>query len=79
MEKYVFPVLFFLCGGFAAYCAFMDYEWFMGHRRAKMVARLLGRNGTRVFYITMGVALMVVAVVVYTRGGFETPVHLPEQ
>lgn len=70
LERVFFPILFFLCGGFAAFCAIKDYEWFMGHRRAKMVARLLGHNGTRIFYVTLGVALMVIAVVVFMKGGF---------
>ncbi len=70
LKEIVFPVLFFLCGAFAAFCAIKDYPWFMGHRRAKKGGRLLGHNGTRIFYVTLGLALMAVAAVVFMKGGF---------
>ena len=42
--------------------AALDWGWFMNHRKAQFFVRLLGRNGTRVFYGILGTALVVVGV-----------------
>lgn len=46
-------------GVFAILGAVMDWEWFMTHRRARVLVRLFGRNGARVFYGLLGTALVV--------------------
>ena len=37
---------------------FMGWDWFLNHPRARPVVRLLGREGTRVFYVLLGGALI---------------------
>ena len=45
-------------GIFTIFCAFMDYDWFLNHYKAKFFVALFGRNGARVFYIILGVILI---------------------
>jgi hypothetical protein len=50
--------LFLLGGGiFAAVCAICDFDWFIGHRKARIFVAIFGRNGTRVVYALLGGAL----------------------
>ncbi len=62
--KIVIPVLVILGGLFAIFCSIKNYDWFMEHRKAQMLAAVLGRNGTRVFYALLGLALVTVGLVV---------------
>jgi hypothetical protein len=58
--QYWLIIAFTLGGGvFAVVCAWQDYEWFMNHRKARLMVRLLGRNGTRIFYAVIGTALAI--------------------
>ena len=50
------------CGAFAICGAVFDWEWFMHHRKAQFFVRLFGRTGARIFYGTLGVALVIVGV-----------------
>lgn len=58
-------ILISLCGLFAIFCAAKDYSWFMEHRKAKALSNLIGRGWTRVFYITLGLALFVAGVIFF--------------
>jgi hypothetical protein len=50
--------LFLLGGGlFTVVGAVCDFDWFLGHRKARIFVAILGRNGTRVFYALLGGAL----------------------
>ena len=51
--------IFMAIGLFSVVCAACDFEWFMNHRKARIVLRILGRTGARVFYIVLGAAIMV--------------------
>ncbi len=42
----------------------------MEHRRAKVFLKLFGRNGARVFYAIVGVAIIVLTVLGYINGQF---------
>ena len=51
--------LFIIIGGiFTIFCAFMDYDWFLNHYKAKLFVALFGRNGARGFYIILGIILI---------------------
>jgi hypothetical protein len=54
--------LFFLAltggGLFAIICAFFDFDWFMESWDSKGTVKLLGRDGARVFYIMLGIAVV---------------------
>ncbi len=67
-EKIIMPVLIMLAGLFSAFCALKEYEWFMHHRKAETMAKLIGYTGTRIFYITLGAALFVVGAVLLAHG-----------
>lgn len=49
----VFAGLFTLLGAVA------DWDWFMTHRKAAFFVRIIGRNGTRIFYGTLGLAITI--------------------
>lgn len=65
MKYWLIPILIVSCGLFAIVCAARDYEWFMGHRKAQLLIKIIGRTATRLFYITIGVALTVVGAVLF--------------
>jgi small neutral amino acid transporter SnatA (MarC family) len=51
------PWLFVFAGLFSLAGAVFNWNFFMNHRKAQSVARLLGRNGTRVFYALLGLVI----------------------
>ncbi len=50
--------VFSICG------AVLDWEFFMGSRKAQFFVNLIGRNGARWFYGLLGAALVIVGVLV---------------
>lgn len=55
-----FMGLLVMGGGIFAICgATCDWDWFMGHHKAKLLVAMLGRNGARVFYALFGAVLAV--------------------
>jgi hypothetical protein len=36
----------------------MDWDWFMNHRRARLIVRVFGRMGARIFYCIFGVVFL---------------------
>ena len=49
-------------GVFSAVGAALDWDWFMNHRKAQRLVRLMGRGGARAFYGLLGLTLVVVGV-----------------
>ena len=49
-------------GIFAILGAFFQWSFFMNHRKAQFFIKLLGVQGTRVFYGVLGVALLIFGV-----------------
>jgi hypothetical protein len=49
-----------LVGIFAVFCAARDYDWFMNHRKARLLVSIFGRTAIRVFYILVGIVLVAV-------------------
>ena len=47
-----------ICGFLTIFCALMDYDWFMKHRKAAFFVFLFGRGGARVFYVILGVIVI---------------------
>ena len=60
-------LLFLGFGVFIAACAIFDVEWFMAHRKARLFVGMFGRNGARVVYGIIGVAIIVAALIVGSR------------
>jgi hypothetical protein len=49
-------------GLFTVMAACCDWEFYMNHRKARIVIALMGRQGTRVFYGVIGSAMIVAGV-----------------
>jgi hypothetical protein len=54
------------CGAFSICAAAADWEWFMGHPKARLFVRILGRNGARVFYAALGGTLVLMGILIAT-------------
>ena len=50
-------ILSILAGIFSLASAISDWEWFMTNYKAALFVRILGRNGARLFYALLGLAL----------------------
>ncbi|CAK7061022.1 MAG: hypothetical protein DELT_01437 [Desulfovibrio sp.] len=57
MIKYILASFIMCAGIFAAFCAVMNYDWFMKNGRALRVTMIFGRKGARVFYVLLGVCI----------------------
>ncbi len=53
-------LLFIVIGFYSIAGAALNWEWFMGDPKAKVFARMFGRTGTRVFYILLGVGVVII-------------------
>ncbi len=52
--------LFFVAiGTFTILGAILNWEWFMNSRKAAFMVKILTRNGARIFYGVVGLALVV--------------------
>lgn len=51
-------LVFAAAGVFALVCAAMNFDWFMEHRRARLLVKALSRTGARIFYGALGLALI---------------------
>jgi len=51
--------LFFIVAGvFTTSGGILNWNWFMLSRRARLIVRIFGRGGARVFYVVLGVAIL---------------------
>ena len=55
------PAAMIACGLACAFCAVMNYDWFMINNKSAPVVAILGREGARIFYIILGVVIVVLA------------------
>jgi hypothetical protein len=60
-------LVFVAVGLFAIAGAALQWSWFLGHRKAQAMTKLLGRTGTRVFYCVLGLALIVFGVLMAAK------------
>jgi uncharacterized membrane protein YphA (DoxX/SURF4 family) len=51
--------IFVAIGVFALAGAVFDWDWFMNHPKARVLARALGRGGARIFYGVVGTGFVV--------------------
>jgi hypothetical protein len=56
-------IVLILVGLFSIIAAALDWNWFMNNWRARFFVNIFGRNGARIFYIGLGVFLVVVGVI----------------
>ncbi|GDX80942.1 hypothetical protein LBMAG42_27530 [Deltaproteobacteria bacterium] len=62
------PPFMLLAGLFTLVCASRDYDWFMNHRKARLFVSIFGRTGARIFYMGLGVALIVFSAITFLGG-----------
>lgn len=55
----LFVLLMLAAGVFCIFCAVKDYDFFMESSKAALFVKLFGRNGARVFYIILGIVILV--------------------
>lgn len=61
-------IIFFLVGAFAFVCSYKEYEWFMNHRKARFLIKILGdRDRARKFYMGLGAVIMAVGLLAAFR------------
>lgn len=53
-------------GGFALVGGIMNWNWYMNHRKAHFMTKLLGQNGARLFYIILGSVAFVAGLLLAT-------------
>jgi hypothetical protein len=54
----VTPGLFCAAGGI------FNWEWFMNHRKARFICAMLTRTGARIFYVLLGLGLVVLGTLI---------------
>jgi predicted small integral membrane protein len=57
-----FGLIIVAAGAFSMLGAICDWEWFMNARKARFMVTILTRNGARVFYGVLGLALVVLGI-----------------
>ncbi len=55
----LFGLFFIAAGAFSICGSAMDWDFFMESRKAYLLVKLLGRNGARLFYGALGLAIVV--------------------
>lgn len=51
-------IILILIGLFTMAGGVFDWDWFLGRWRAQLCIKLLGRQGARIFYIILGLAVI---------------------
>lgn len=65
----VFVALLCVLGGiFTVVCACKEYEFFMGHRKAQTLIRIIGYTATKYFYLTLGILLLLAGIFLLIYG-----------
>lgn len=57
-----FGLIFVAFGAYAVAGAAYDWEFFMNSRKSRFMVAVLGRNGARIFYGVLGIALIVLGI-----------------
>ncbi|MDR1579420.1 MAG: immunity 17 family protein [Synergistaceae bacterium] len=63
-ENFIACVIVALIGLFCILCSIKNYNWFFENRKAKPFVWLFGRKGARIVYLTLGVFLVGLSVVI---------------
>ncbi len=59
MNENLFGFIFVLIGLFPIAAVLFNWQFFMNNYRARLVAKVLGQTGMRVFYILLGLGFVV--------------------
>ena len=55
-------------GLFSIAGAVFNWDWFMENSRARFFVQVFGRDGARVFYVTLGLFLIIMGIFVASAG-----------
>jgi len=55
-------LLLVAAGIFTLICGIGNWDWFMNHRKARAMTRLIGRPATRILYIVLGLIIAILGV-----------------
>ena len=61
-ESLIYSILFMAIGLFAIIGSVTNWDYFLNHRKAQLFIKLLGRQGTRIFYVILGLGLFSVGI-----------------
>jgi hypothetical protein len=61
-----FGLLIVAAGLFGMAGGVFDWDWFMNHRKARFMCAILSRNGARIFYVLLGLGLVVLGTLLTT-------------
>jgi hypothetical protein len=59
MENILFTLVMVLAGLFSLIASICNWNFFFENRRAYLFVKLFGRNGARIFYSLLGLALII--------------------
>lgn len=59
-----FGLLLVVCGLFSMCGGVFDWDFFMNNRKARFVVGVFGRAGARVFYVLLGLTIIVLGVLI---------------
>lgn len=59
----ILTIFFVISGIFSILGAILDWDWFFASRRAAPFVRIFGRNGARIFYIVLGLFIIIVGII----------------
>ena len=62
-----FYVLFIVIGILVVVGAAKDWDWFMNSWRARALSRLIGRKAARIFYVLIGISLVIYSALAMLR------------
>ena len=60
-------LLFLVAGLFSIAGAVFNWDWFMNNYRARFFVNIFGRDGARVFYVILGLVIIVLGIVVASQ------------
>jgi small neutral amino acid transporter SnatA (MarC family) len=68
LDSSYFQLLLIAGGGlFSIAGAVFNWDWFMNNDRAQPFVNFFGREGARVFYVVLGLVLIVLGVVIFLQ------------
>lgn len=53
-EPWILGVALIGAGTFSILGAALEWSFFMNHKKAQLIAKVFGRQGTRIFYVVLG-------------------------
>jgi len=56
-------IVIILIGLFSILGGLLDWDWFMNSWRARFFVNILGRTGARLFYVGLGIFIIIVGII----------------